>query len=32
MDFNLESKVKMNNGIEIPVLGLGTLHAIGEAV
>lgn len=32
MDFNFESKVKLNNGVEMPVLGLGTLHAMGETV
>jgi len=32
MDFNLESKVKLNNGISMPVLGLGTLHAMGIKV
>lgn len=32
MGFYLDSKIKLNNGIEIPVLGLGTLHAMGETV
>jgi diketogulonate reductase-like aldo/keto reductase len=32
MNPELEGKVALNNGVEIPVLGLGTLHAHGEAV
>jgi len=32
MDFYLASKIKLNNGIEMPVLGLGTLHAMGDTV
>jgi diketogulonate reductase-like aldo/keto reductase len=32
MNPELEGKVELNNGIEIPVLGLGTLHARGESV
>ena len=32
MNPDLEVKVELNNGVEIPVLGLGTLHAHGESV
>jgi len=32
MNPDLEVKVVLNNGVEIPVLGLGTLHAHGESV
>jgi len=31
MELALESKIGLNNGVEIPVLGLGTSHACGEA-
>ena len=32
MKLDLESKIELNNGVEIPVLGLGTLRATGESV
>jgi len=30
MEFTLESKFKLSNGVEIPILGFGTLHIQGE--
>ena len=30
MGLSIKSKIKLNNGVEVPVLGFGTLHAQGE--
>ena len=30
MNLNINSKLTLNNGVEIPVLGLGTLRIQGE--
>jgi diketogulonate reductase-like aldo/keto reductase len=32
MKLDIKSKIALNNGVKIPILGLGTLHATGESL